>query len=123
MMKESQASFRTRIHSFRMHTVRCSGSLLEGSAWRGGGCLPSGGCLPRRVSACQEGVCLPGAVCQAGVGLQGGVCRGGGICLGSICQAGVCLGKCTLRPPLPMDRILDTSLRKHDPFRNFVCGR
>ena len=40
--------FKTRMHSSRMRTVRCSDRL-------GGG--QPGGCLPRGVSA-QEGVCL-----------------------------------------------------------------
>ena len=41
-------SISTRIHSSRMRTVRCSGSLSRGvSAWPGGVCLPGHGrCTP-----------------------------------------------------------------------------
>ena len=42
----------TRMHSSRMHTIRCSGRLLDGGmgvSARGGVCL--GGCLPRGVAS------------------------------------------------------------------------
>ena len=70
----------TRIHSSRMHTVRCS-SHLGGSACEGSVC-PGGVCLPGVVSACQRvsacgGVCLGVSTCQGIVCLSGGVCLPG----------------------------------------------
>ena len=49
----------TKMHSSRMHTIRCSGRLLDG---RVGGVCP-GGCLPRGVSTHGDGICQVG-VCQ-----------------------------------------------------------
>ena len=46
----------TRMHSSRMHTVRCSGRLMIGE-----GCLPRVGCL-LRVGVCPGGVCPVGCV-------------------------------------------------------------
>ena len=66
---------RTRMHSSRMRTVRCSGRQ-----WEEGGCLPRGvcprGCLPNgEGEVCLGSVCLgeEGDVCPAA---QGGVCQG-----------------------------------------------
>ena len=66
----------TRMHSSRMHTVRCSGHprgcvCLGVSAH--GGCLPRG-CLPRGVSA-QGGVC-PGGCLPRGVSAWECLARG-----------------------------------------------
>ena len=78
----SNENCKTRMHSSRVRTVRCSNRLLEGGGLsaqaeclpRGSVCLPRGclprGCLPRSVYP--AGVCLPA---RAGVCL---VCPGGG---------------------------------------------
>ena len=68
-------AFRTRMHSSRMRTIRCSSGLL----W-GGGCAQGGlfrGCLPVR--------CLPRDVCSGGV-----------------CQGCVCLVMCAWQRCLPL---------------------
>ena len=67
---------KTRMHSSRMRTVRCSSRLRGG----GGGCLLGGVCLLGEVSACRGGVCLPGGCLPArGVVCLGGVCLPGGV--------------------------------------------
>ena len=86
---------KTRMHSSRMHTIRCSSLLLAG-----GVCLP-GGVYPGR--------CLPSL--SRGVSTQGGVCL---VCPGECLPGGrgvclVCPGGVWQTPPLPpVDRILDT---------------
>ena len=81
-----QSTTKTRMHSSRMRTVRCSSRLLGGgvSAWL--------------VSA-QGGVCL------------GGVCLGG-VCPGGL-PGGMCIPVCTEANNPPVDRILDTRFWKH----------
>ena len=73
-MQEEVLNARTRMHSSRMLTVRCSGRL-----WGGGGvgvCLggvsAQMGCLPRGGVSWGWGVSAQGGVC-----IVGGVCRGG----------------------------------------------
>ena len=90
--------FKTRMHSNRMRTIRCSGRL-------------GGVCLPRGVSA--QGVCLPwGSICPGGWG----VCLEGGGCLPGRClpERCVCSGGCLsggVHLPLWGDFL--TRLRKH----------
>ena len=67
------AKIKTRIHSSRMRTVRCSGDL------------PRAGCLPRK-GVCSGGGCLRGRRCVC----QGGVC----VCLGGVCPGGVSPSAC-----------------------------
>ena len=69
--KLSITTIKTRMHSSRMRTVRCSSHLGEGVSAEGG-CLPRG-CLPRRVSVWVG--CLP----RRGVSAQG--VFGQGVCL------------------------------------------
>ena len=85
-------AFRTRMHSSRMRTIRCSSGLL----WGGGGCPGEvlevfRGCLPVG--------CLSGDVCS------GGVCLGmsaPGVSARGVCVRGVCLGVCAWQQCLPM---------------------
>ena len=93
----------TRMHSSRMHTVRCSGH-------------PGGVCL--------GGVFAQGVVCQGGVSAKGGYACQGGVYQRVSAQGGVCPGG--VHPPDPetdtpsMDR---QTLVKALPFRNNCCAR
>ena len=82
-LRQANAFSKTRMHSSRMHTVRCSGRWGRGGFHEG---------------VCLGGVsreCVKGEVCvyqgEGGVRVQGGVCLRG------------------VLPP-PVDRILDTRL-------------
>ena len=61
----SKHNTKTRMHSSRMRTVRCSSRLLGGGSGPGGVCLPGG-------SACQGGLpvrgCLPAMECMPAMG-------------------------------------------------------
>ena len=112
------------MHSSRMRTVHCSGSLLRG----GGEVCPGRGvmsdrgrwwCLPRGlVSAQGEGVSTQGVSAQGGVRPGGGssqggfawlsVCPGGVSAQGGVLPGGVCPGGCLPDPhPRPVDRMTD----------------
>ena len=110
---------KTRMHSSRMRTIRCSGcrGVHPSMLW-------AGSVYPSMHSAggmsAQGGVCPgKGGVCPGkGVSGQGGVCpelsaRGclpreegwllGGVCLGGVCpgEGGVCPGRVSATNPLP----------------------
>ena len=90
------------MHSSRMLTVRFSGRLTEGHVYMR--VFAQLGCVcPGWVSA--QGGCLPGGLSAQRLSAKGVVCLEGGlpVCLGI-------RGGCT---PPPVDRILDTRLRKH----------
>ena len=75
----------TRMHSSRMHTVRCSDRLVGGNVCLGWGCLPGGVCLGES----SQGRCLP----------RGGLSEG--------CLPRGCLPRgCTPPPPPWTDRRL-----------------
>ena len=67
-----QKVLNTRMHSSRMHTVRCSGCRGKGGvsqhALGRGGCLPGGGCLPRG-DVCPNRDVYPG-VCPVNTGIH-----------------------------------------------------
>ena len=73
---------KTRMHSSRMRTVRCSSRLLgRGVSAQGGVCLGVSTCQGRGVSACQEG-CLPAGV---GVSAQEGISACQGVYTSPLC--------------------------------------
>ena len=93
----SKHNTKTRMHSSRMRTVRCSSRLLGGGVSGPGGCLPARGVCLSGGSACQ-GV----SACHGVYACHGGVCQEGGLGLG--CLPGgslprrVC-GGCLANPP------------------------
>ena len=84
---------KTRIHSSRMHTVRCSGR------WGGG--------LSQHALGRQGGVFSVGCL-LSGVSAQG-VCPGGGSAQG-VCPGGFCTGGLPDTPLPPLNRMTDRCL-------------
>ena len=88
---------KTRIHSSRMRTVRCSGRLVGRGSAQGGG--SAWGCLPRGVSA--QGGLPEGVSSWTGLSAQEEVSAWGGVYTAP-----------------PVDRQTPVKI-----FANFVCGR